>query len=134
MKRRRKQPEQEFQSAVAVYLDLALKPPTVWSAIGHGGGGGLRGAILKGMGVKAGMPDVLVLHPDRGRTVVLGLELKAPRGRISPDQIDMGRAFIGMNATYSVCRALEEVQRAIRRAGIPLHARVAGESQVRAAA
>ena len=104
---KRRSPEQDFQKSVAQFLALSLQAPTVWSAIGHGGGGRTRGAILKSMGVRKGMPDVLVMHPaDAKHTLVLGLELKAPRGKISVEQFDMARAFGSARAHYTVCRTL----------------------------
>lgn len=125
--RRRKNPvrrEQTLQQAVAKFLTVALRPPTLWSAIGHGGGGALRGAILKGMGVKAGLPDVLILHPVHGaHTVVLGLELKAGKGKPSPAQEDMAHHFHACNAGYVICRSIEDVELALAFVGIPFRAK-----------
>jgi hypothetical protein len=62
---KRKAPEQALQQQVAQYLDIVLKPPAFWTAIAHGGGGLMRGKINKGMGMKAGIPDILILSPFR---------------------------------------------------------------------
>ncbi len=80
-------PEQALQKAVAAYLDAVLVPPWYYTAIGHGGGGKVRGAILRGMGLKAGVWDILILGPDR---FIGWIELKSATGRLSPEQKAFG--------------------------------------------
>ena len=124
-----RRPEQALQIAVAGYLALALKPPSFWSSIDHGAGkmtpasAGLR----KARGVKPGLPDVLVMHPIFGHTLVIGVELKATVGRLSPSQHAVGAAFLGCNSHYFVARSVDEVEGFLRGVGIPLSARVARE-------
>lgn len=124
----RKNPEQRLQIQVANFLRLALRPPTVWTAFPAGGGGKVRGALLKAMGLKAGWPDVQVLHPMGLNTLVVGIELKAKKGRLSKPQVETCEALWAANARYVECRSLEEVDRCLRRAGIPMHARVVDAS------
>jgi hypothetical protein len=124
----RKNPEQRLQIVVANFLRLALRPPTVWTAFPAGGGGKVRGALLKAMGLKAGWPDVQVLHPMGLNTLFVGIELKAKKGRLSKPQIETCEALWAANARYVECRSLEEVDRCLRRAGIPMHARVVDAS------
>ncbi len=119
-------PEAQLHRAVAAYLRLALKPPTIWTTIGHGGGGKVRGAQLKGLGMQAGWPDILVLHPSNDMATdctILGIELKAPKGVQSADQKAIERAFDRANAFYRVCRSLRDVDSALAEAGIEMHAR-----------
>ena len=60
--------EERFHLAVAQYLALALKPPTLWSTIHHGARVSLRERyLIKRKGARAGLPDVIVLHPDLRR-------------------------------------------------------------------
>lgn len=122
----RKNPEQRLQIQVANFLRLALRPPTVWTAFPAGGGGKVRGALLKSMGLRAGWPDIIVLHPYELTTLVVGIELKAKKGRLSKPQIETCEALWAANARYVECRSLEEVQRCLERAGVPLHGYVAG--------
>lgn len=124
-RRKRKKPEQVLQTAVARYLDRALRKPTWWSGIGHGGGGRVRGAILKGMGVKAGVPDLLIVHPapmNNSGCLLVGIELKSADGSLSPAQKETRDAFTEAGAFYYIARSLDEVEGFLRGIGIPLHA------------
>ena len=111
---------------VAAFLRVALKPPTIWTTIGHGGGGKVRGARLKAMGVAKGWPDLLVMSLVGGnggpRFAVVGLELKAKGGRQSAEQLEVERAFFRCGAHYILCRSVEEVESALRWCKVPLHA------------
>jgi hypothetical protein len=127
---KRRRPEQTLHAAVAKYLSLALRPPTVWSTFPAGGGGKVRGAILKGVGLRSGWPDLLVLHPAPTGTAVVGIELKAPTGRPSAAQADMEREFRRAHAAYEFCWSLEDVQHALQTNGIPVHATVAANGSL----
>ena len=125
MTSRRKQPEQIFQRQVADFLTLALPAPDAWfTTIPAGGGGKVRGAILKGMGYKAGTPDMLVIY--RGRAI--WLELKTPRGTLSERQEQCGIDLVQAGCFWTVCRTLEDVERALKRFGVPLRATVGAEA------
>ena len=115
-----KHPEQQLHFAVADYLNVALPTDAWWTTIPAGGGGKVRGAILKAMGYRAGTPDILIVY--RGKA--FWLELKAPGGRISPAQNEaMNRLmYCGCAAVY-VCFTLEHVEKALRAFRIPLSAR-----------
>lgn len=123
---KRNNPEQRLQIAVAQYLGHALRPPTIWTAFPAGGGGRIRGAFLKAMGLKAGWPDIVVMHPLGGDgcqvSVVVGIELKAAKGRLSPSQTAMHKSFYAAGARYDICRSLDEVEWFLKNCRIPLHA------------
>lgn len=132
--KRLRQPEQEreLHAAVADFLRLAVRPPTLWTTIGHGGGGLERGRMLARLGLRRGFPDILVLHPDYGgTTLVLGLELKTAIGKQSAAQREIEQAFAACEANYALCRSIDDVAQALRDAGIPMHAKM--WSKVRAA-
>jgi hypothetical protein len=122
---RRKRPEQKLQIQVADFLRVALRPPTIWTAFPAGGGGRVRGALLKAMGLQAGWPDILILHPEDNYTFVLGIELKAAKGTLSPSQKEIRTAFKSAGAVCVMCRDLDMLQTHLRAHGIPLHARAA---------
>jgi hypothetical protein len=112
---KRKAPEQALQQQVAQYLDIVLKPPAFWTAIAHGGGGLMRGKINKGMGMKAGIPDILILSPFRQ----CWIELKSKKGRLSPAQIEIYQALLAAGCCVGVCRSLDEVRAALLTWQIP---------------
>jgi len=123
---KRASPEARLHRAVAAFLSVAIKPPTMWTTIGHGGGGRVRGAQLKAMGVQPGWPDIIVLHPNNILScIVAGIELKAAKGAQSKSQKILAHSFNMTGANYSVCRTLEQVERALMDCNIPLHARTA---------
>jgi hypothetical protein len=113
--------EQQLHRAVAQFLARALKPPTTWTTIPAGGGGRIRGAQLKAMGLQPGWPDLLII--DRGPNVI-GIELKAKKGTQAPAQRMIAQAFKEVEAWYILCRSVEEVEKALRYCKVPLHATV----------
>ena len=81
---RRHRPEQVIQRAVFQHL-RARGAPGVFAF--HVPNGGYRkpveAAILKGMGVVAGVPDVIIIHNGK----VFGLEIKTEGGRATDKQL-----------------------------------------------
>ncbi len=126
MSERRKQPEQTFQCQVKEYLDLALPTPDAWyTAIPAGGGGKVRGAILKGMGYRAGTPDMLVIYkPGAWITGVIWLELKSVSGKLSKAQKLCRDDLIAAGCKWALVRSLDDVENALKRFGVPLRATV----------
>ena len=122
----RSRPEQALHMSVARLLRLGLKPPTIWTTFPSGGGGLIRGAQLKALGLARGWPDLLIMHPakDGGGPIVIGIELKAKGGRVSPDQRRVMEGFAGCRAWYVLARAPDEVEGALRYVGIPFYATV----------
>jgi hypothetical protein len=112
--------EQSLQTAVASYLGWALPEYAAWfSTIPSGGGGLLRGKILKGMGLKAGVPDILIISDGRPYFI----ELKTARGTLSASQKETIRRLREAGAQVQICRSLEDVRDVIVNVwGIPLRA------------
>lgn len=121
------EPEHDLQVQVAAFLDVALAGVALWSSIDHGAGK-MTGRVAgrrKARGVKPGWPDVqIVFGGGAGVRVLLGIELKAGRGRPSPEQVEVCAAWESQGGLYRVCRSLAEVDAAIAAAGIPLRYRV----------
>lgn len=127
-KSRTSRPEQALQMAVAEYLGRTLDPSVVWSAIGHGGGGRTRGAILKGMGVKAGLPDIMIWWiGDETRCV--GVELKSRRGGLSERQREMFRRLHAAGVATYTCRSVDDIQAIVRDLLIPSRDRYAKQAR-----
>lgn len=125
--RRRAAPEQALQQTVALYLNRVLAPSVVWSSIGHGGGGKVRGAILKAGGLLPGVADVAVFYEDSrymGRFNVLWIELKSKIGRVSAAQICFAHRVEALNHKYYVCRTLEDVELSLDRSGVPMRGKL----------
>src|SRR5262245_25767196 len=71
-------PEQQVQRAVCKHLRLRGAPGLVWFAVPNGGRRSpVEAAIFAGLGVRAGVLDLILLH--RGRA--FALELKTDAGR-----------------------------------------------------
>jgi VRR-NUC domain len=96
-------PEQVIQRAVFEHLRLRAAS-NVFAF--HPANGGWRSqveaAILKGLGVCPGVPDVIAIKAGRD-----GLELKNPAGRLSPAQRDVLAALRAAGATVSVAYGLD---------------------------
>ena len=77
-------PEQKIHIAVADHLRRRGVPGLVWF---HPANGGLRtkreASLLKAMGVRAGVSDLILIHNNR----MFAMELKAPGGRASAEQL-----------------------------------------------
>lgn len=111
--------EAALHRAVAAYLHAALKPPAFFTTFPSGGGGKVRGAQLKAMGLLPGMPDLLVLWLSGSGLALLGLELKAKVGRLSQAQVECADKFADVGAHYRVCRSIEEVDYSLRQFRVP---------------
>ena len=133
MKPRRKTPEQDFQKDVADFLTLALPFPDAWfTTIPAGGGGKVRGAKLKAMGYRAGTPDMLVIYkssPEKWSfklVKVIWLELKTGRQGLSKAQEQCRDDLVKTGCKWALVRTLDDVERELRRFGVPLRATVGG--------
>lgn len=125
--RGRRELEHDLQVLVASFLDVALAGIALWSSIDHGAGKmtGRTAGRRNARGVKPGWPDVqIIFGVSRDVRVLLGIELKAGRGRPSPEQEALRAAWEAAGGVYRVCRSLLEVDAAIAAAGIPLRWRV----------
>jgi hypothetical protein len=107
--KRRGSPEADLQRAVVQALRFALSR----SAIIHhcanevtevGPRGAKRQAILVGMGVQPGFADLVVLCDGR----VLFLELKSPKGRLSPAQAAFRDAVLSQGHGWALVRSLDD--------------------------
>ncbi len=70
------------------------------------------------MGLKAGTPDLVLCW--RGRLV--GIELKAGRGRLSDPQIETHDAITLAGGVVTTCRSLDDVAAFLVMLGVPSRA------------
>ena len=84
---RRQRPEQALQRSVAELLDQL---GWLWCHVPNGGWRTkTEAAIFQGLGVKPGVPDILIFENwivDRYGGFGLAIELKAGRGKVTPSQ------------------------------------------------
>jgi hypothetical protein len=100
----------------------------MWTTFPAGGGGRVRGAFLKTMGLQAGWPDLLVFHPHPNTgLIVVGIELKAGKNDQTAEQRYVQECFFQCGAWYVLCRSIDEVERCLRFCKVPLHASVSGQ-------
>lgn len=102
--------EDNLQKAVARYLDLI---GSFWFHCPNGGSRNcIEAAKLKAMGVKAGIPDCMILDQRRGYSG-LAIELKVGYNKPSPQQLEQFDKLVIRNWMVVVSWSLEEVIAAI---------------------
>ena len=114
----RRAPEAALHIEVANYLRHACGPGVFATTFPAGGGGAARGGKLKGMGLRAGVPDWLIVHDGRALLV----ELKTKTGRVSEVQASAHHDLVMAGAQVAICRSVDDVEAALRAWGVPLRA------------
>ena len=71
------------------------------------------------MGLRAGTPDIVMCWKGR----LVGIELKAGRGRVSPSQIETHDAITLAGGVVTTCRSLDDVAAFLAMLGVPSRAR-----------
>ena len=109
--------EYATQCAVVGYLTLALPKGcgVVWTHFQAGGGGHVRGAMLKRAGLRAGMPDLVIFHDG----LTFFIELKTDNGRLSKAQAECHADLWDAGCPVAVCRSVDEVERILASWKIP---------------
>jgi hypothetical protein len=119
----RRHDEADLQRSVHQYLRWALPHDAVHFAIPNGLMRGRKAAArASGEGVRAGVPDLAVIH--QGRT--LFFELKTDRGRLSAVQRQVHERLTHAGALVFTCCSLLEVEAQLKAAHVPLAARIGG--------
>ncbi len=115
--------EQSLQRTVAQYLALCVPAPPSgpwWTAVNPIPAKSRAAAgISKAMGLRAGTPDFIMCWKGR----LVGIELKAGRGRVSPSQIETHDAITLAGGVVTTCRTLDEVAAFLATLGVPSRAR-----------
>ncbi len=108
--------EHRIQAAVFLWARLAsAKHPALrlMFAVPNGGARNvITGALLKAEGMKAGVPDIFLPHPVAPHHGLF-LELKAARGRISPQQCEWLSALEQQGYACAVCNGIAEATETI---------------------
>src|SRR5262245_3032246 len=103
-RQRRRSPEATIQRAVFAHLRARGAPGLVAFHVPNGGcRRPVEAAIMKGLGVVAGVPDVIAIHNGR----VVALELKSPAGRTTDKQLATIAALREAGAFTAVAEVLD---------------------------
>jgi hypothetical protein len=123
---RPRQREYALHCAVAAMLERVLPLDAWYTSVGHGRRGPKTGAQLRAMGVRAGVPDILIVW--RGRAY--WIELKAGHGRTQPAQ-ELCHALLAAAGCPppKVARSPAGVTAALIEWGLPLRGRIAASDE-----
>lgn len=101
-----KRHEDLVQRAVVQHLRLRARPGVTFFAVPNGGGRSpVEASIMKGLGVRAGVPDLFIVAQGRP----FALELKRDKGgRTSELQIGMMREFEAAGITCAVAAGVDQ--------------------------
>lgn len=116
-------PEQAIQRQCALILQRFVPPPPegpCWSAINPiPAKSAAVAGISKAMGMRAGVPDLLMIQQGRA----LFVEFKNRKGSLSAVQTAMRDEIEAAGGRFMVARDVEEFLSILRDAGIPCAAR-----------
>lgn len=109
--------EHEHQKALFIWWALeagrrGINPRLMWATPNGGFRHMAEARRLKAEGVRAGVPDVFLAIPAQGYHGLF-LELKDPKGRVSPDQKGMLETLRASGYACCVCFGWDEAQEAI---------------------
>ena len=104
MRMNRARPEDLIQRAVFQHLKARKSSGTFAFHVPNGGKRKpIEAAIMKGLGVTAGVPDIIAIHEGHA----FGLELKAVDGKPTPKQIESMAEMEKAGATVALVRGLD---------------------------
>ena len=101
-------PENVLQKAIAKLLEVAAPRKVMWFHVPNGEKReAVTAALLKGMGVKPGVPDLLLYDTSTGH--LYAIEVKAKDGYLSESQKAWMEHFTSSpTARYAVARSVED--------------------------
>ena len=111
---KRNRPEQAIHQAAVQYLRIMENLGEL--IFFHPASGGARSkaeaGIFKSLGVKPGVPDLVLLFPG-GRCAFI--EIKADKGRLSAAQKAFKNSAENLGFPFAECRAVDGVERFVRK-------------------
>jgi hypothetical protein len=121
-KRKIARPEQDLQASLCRFLDRTLPGDCFYFACPNGGWRSpIEAAILKGQGVKAGVPDLIFAYQGK----MFALEMKSEVGRLSLSQRGVHDRLRNAGVRVEVARSFHEAIERLREFGIPVAGRLA---------
>jgi hypothetical protein len=122
VRRRRESARQEWTEHILLakllneYLDASQ---IFWSSLENKPRTALSGIFQKRRGVRSGLPDVLVMYRGTGGTIVIFIELKSPRGRVSPVQQQVRAEMLRTGVRWHLARSARAALTCLYREGVP---------------
>ena len=108
-----KRPEQQIQQAVIQHLKQRAHPGVLYWHTPNGAYLGKKraqvGAIMRSLGVRAGVSDIIALHQGK----LFALELKAPKGRPTESQLEFLSDVQAAGGYGVVAEGLDEAVRCL---------------------
>lgn len=105
----------EDQEQIAYFQWLQRQHPNIFDMAIHVPNGGKRskaeGGIFKAMGVKKGFPDIAIFMPVQEYHGLM-IEMKAPKGKPTAEQIDWGDRLKERGYEWVICYGWQEAARA----------------------
>jgi len=106
--------------ALAALLDKHLDPAcTFWTSLENKPISMLSGMFQKRRGVRSGLPDVMVLLRHAAGTLVIFIELKSHRGKVSRVQKQIRLEMLPTGAVWWMARSARAALMALHRSGVP---------------
>lgn len=110
MPKRRSRPEDAIQRAVFDHIRSRGAPDLfAWHTPNGGKRRPIEAAILKGLGARAGVPDIIAIHNGK----CFAMELKAPDGRPTLTQLETIARLEKAGAYTVVCYGLDPALRVL---------------------
>lgn len=107
--------EQDIQRALFTHYRVRGAPGAFMFAVPNGGWRSpIEGAIFKGTGVVAGVPDIIAIHDGR----CFALELKSEAGKLSAAQRHVLDLMERAGATVAVAQGLDAALRQLETWGL----------------
>jgi hypothetical protein len=114
-KPKRLNPEFQLQKQLVELLTLRARKDVYWTAIPMGMSGSVWRMKIAALGGRPGTPDMCFLVKDRP---VLGLELKAPGGSLSPAQKQAMKDWREAGGRYEVAKSFDEAVGILTECGV----------------
>ena len=115
MRKHQEPSEQTVQRAVCQHLRQRGAPDLVWFHVPNGGRRSpVEAAIFNGLGVRAGVSDLILLHDGRA----FALELKTERGRPTAAQVNFISEFRGAGGEATIANSLDQALRTLEAWGL----------------
>lgn len=109
--------EDKIQASIVAYI-RAVAPQCICFAVPNGGLRSKREAAkLKWTGTLAGVPDLIVLAPHG---VTIGIEVKAPGGKPSREQIAIGEEMLTLGHWWHLARSIDDAREILKRAEVEM--------------